>query len=172
MVVATSRPIQLGLAFSALGILAGCQAGNVSVSAGNDAADELDPSSSGEVAEGTPEEAGPLAATGPFDDGSYEVTGAYQSPNGAETIVVSLTLSDGIVAAATVTPQATNDTSSRYQGMFVGGFADEVVGKPLADIEVTRIAGSSLTGRGFNDALDQIRAEAQGTGSTSSGGSY
>jgi hypothetical protein len=44
--------------------------------------------------------------------------------------------------------------------MFIGGIADEVVGKDIDEISVSRVAGSSLTSGGFNDAIEQIKAEA------------
>jgi uncharacterized protein with FMN-binding domain len=119
-----------------------------------------------------PEATDELAAVGPIADGTYTVTGGYQSPSGPETIVVTVSVADGVVTQATVEPQATNSTSSRYQGQFAGGVADEVVGKSLAEIDVTRVAGSSLTGRGFNEAMDEIRSEAQAADSSSSTSSY
>ena len=171
MLTISSRPAALGLAVGSLAVLAGCQAGDVSVTIDSDALDDATTPDSTEVM-GAPETADQPAALGPVADGTYTVTGGYQSPNGPETVVVTVSVADGIVTAATVDPQATNSTSSRYQGQFAGGIADEVVGKPLAQVEVTRVAGSSLTGRGFNEAMDQIRSEAQAADLSSSSSSY
>lgn len=101
------------------------------------------------------------AAIEPADyaDGTYEAEGGYQSPNGPETVRVSITLSAGVVSAVEVTPQASG-TSQRYQGQFAGGIAAEAIGKPLDAIQVSRIAGSSLTSGGFNQALASIKADA------------
>jgi len=167
MLTTSSRPAALGLTVGSLAVLAGCQAGDVSVTVDSDVLDDTTAADSMEVTE-APEATDELATLGPIADGTYTVTGGYQSPNGAETIVVTVSVADGIVTEAIVEPQATNDTSSRYQGQFAGGIADEVVGKSLAEVDVTRVAGSSLTGRGFNEAMDQIRSEAQAADSSSS----
>ena len=167
MLTTSSRPAALGLAVGSLAVLAGCQAGDVSVSVEEEALDDATEATSTEVVE-SPEASDQPAAVGTMADGTYTVTGGYQSPNGPETVVVTVSIADGIVTDAVVEPQATNATSTRYQGQFAGGIASEVVGKPLAEVEVTRVAGSSLTGRGFNEALDQIRAEAEAASTSSS----
>ena len=94
-------------------------------------------------------------------DGSYRASGGYQSPNGPETIEVSITISNGVIESVEVIPQATNSTSKRYQGDFAGGLAAEVVGKSLEEADVTRVAGSSLTSGGFAEALQAIRQDAK-----------
>jgi len=106
-----------------------------------------------------PEPAAIEAVTGNYADGTFVATGGYQSPGGPETIEVSLTLADGVVTAVEVTPQAAG-TSQRYQDQFAGGVAVETVGKPIDQIDVGRIAGSSLTSGGFRDALTVIKADA------------
>lgn len=171
MLTTSSRPAALGLAVGSLAVIAGCQAGDVTVTADSDTLDDTAATDSTEVME-APEPADEPRMLGPAADGTYTVTGGYQSPNGAETIVVTVSVADGIITQATVEPQATNSTSARYQGQFAGGVADEVVGKSLAEVDVTRVAGSSLTGRGFNEAMDQIRSEAQAADSSSSSSSY
>lgn len=93
-------------------------------------------------------------------DGTYQAGGGYQSPNGPETIEVSLTITNGVIEEVSVTPGATSSTSKRYQGDFAGGIAAEVVGKSLDEVDVTRVAGSSLTSGGFQEALATIRQDA------------
>lgn len=95
-----------------------------------------------------------------YADGSYEAEGSYSNPGGESTVKVALTLSDGTISKVEVTPEASNGTSKQYQTQFAGGIADQVVGKSLDDLDVTKVAGSSLTSQGFNDAIDQIKAEA------------
>lgn len=97
-----------------------------------------------------------------YVDGEYRAQGGYQSPNGPETVQVSLTLEDGVIASIEVTPEASNGTSKRYQGQFSEGIATETLGKALDEIEVSRVAGSSLTSGGFAMALDTIKADARG----------
>ena len=60
-----------------------------------------------------------------------------------------------------VTPHATGGNSAQFQGQFASGIASEVVGVALEDVNVSRVAGSSLTSGGFNAAIDTIQAEAQ-----------
>lgn len=98
--------------------------------------------------------------TGDFADGTYSATGSYISPNGTETIDVEVTLTDNVISGVTVGTNPTNPTTSRFQMMFSGGIEAEVVGQRVDEVEVTRVAGSSLTGNGFTDALEQIKADA------------
>jgi hypothetical protein len=95
-----------------------------------------------------------------YADGDYSAEGSYSNPGGESTVKVALTISDGTISKVDVTPEATNGTSKQYQTQFAGGIADQVVGKSLDDIDVSKVAGSSLTSKGFNDAIDQIKAEA------------
>jgi uncharacterized protein with FMN-binding domain len=98
--------------------------------------------------------------TGPYEDGTYEATASYQSPNGTETIDVSITLADDVITAVEVTGNGESPDSKRYQGEFEDGIADVVVGKNIDEISVDKVGGSSLTSGGFNDAVEQIKAEA------------
>jgi hypothetical protein len=95
-----------------------------------------------------------------YADGDYSAEGSYSNPGGESTVKVALTISDGTISKVDVTPEATNGTSKQYQTQFAGGIADQVVGKSLDDLDVSKVAGSSLTAKGFNDAIDQIKAEA------------
>ena len=95
-----------------------------------------------------------------YKDGTYEATGNYTSPNGQEEIDVSITLADDVITAVTVTPEATNPNSVNYQGQFADGIAEVVVGKDIDEISVSRVAGSSLTSGGFNEAVETIKSDA------------
>jgi len=97
---------------------------------------------------------------GGYADGDYEAEGSYTNPGGESTVKVALTISDGTISEVTVTPEAENGTSKQYQAKFAGGIADEVVGRSLDDLDVSKVAGSSLTSQGFNDAIESIKAEA------------
>jgi len=95
-----------------------------------------------------------------YTDGEYAATGDYQSPEGSESIDVSVTLDDGVITAVEVTPNATSGNAERYQTQFAGGIADVVVGVAIDDLSVDKVAGSSLTSGGFNDAIEQIKDDA------------
>jgi len=101
------------------------------------------------------------ATDGTYTDGTYTAEGSYSTPGGEESIQVELTVADDVVTNVTVTPQATGGNAERFQGEFASGIADEVVGAELAGLSVDKVSGSSLTGDGFNAALDSIRADAE-----------
>jgi len=100
------------------------------------------------------------SATDGFTDGTYTAEGSYSTPGGEESISVELSVADGVVTDVTVTPEASGGNAARFQDEFASGIADEVVGQELAGLSVDKVSGSSLTGDGFNAALDQIRADA------------
>ncbi len=130
------RPIRAGAAFAGAAgmvVLAGC---------------------SGQAAPASPAEPREYA------DGIYTATGTYQTPESLEQVSVTLTLEGGVVTAVEVVGNPQTGDSVRFQGMFIGGIADAVVGKPIDEIAVRRVAGSSLTSGGFNQALAAIKAEA------------
>lgn len=98
-----------------------------------------------------------------FMAGEYSATGFYQSPGGSEEVKVTLTLlADGTIEDSQVTPLAASGTSRQYQSDFVNNYQSMVVGKNINEVELSRVAGSSLTSIGFNDALDQITEDAKG----------
>jgi uncharacterized protein with FMN-binding domain len=99
--------------------------------------------------------------TGIYQDGTYEVMGEYMSPGGPEQIAVKLTLSEGQIAAAEVQPQAERPNSVIFQGIFAENYQEFVLGKNIDELKLDKVAGSSLTPKGFNDALEKIKAEAQ-----------
>jgi uncharacterized protein with FMN-binding domain len=99
---------------------------------------------------------------GAYKDGTYTAEGSYQTPETVEKISVSLTIQDDTVTAVDVTGDPQAAETKHYQAQFIGGIAAQVVGKKLDDISVSRVSGSSLTSKGFTQALDTIRTEAKG----------
>lgn len=96
-----------------------------------------------------------------YKDGTYKATGSYNSPGGTETVNVSLTVKDGIVTDSTVSTSGNNPTGKMYQDQFVSGYKSQVTGKNIDSLSVTKVSGSSLTPKGFNQAVMQIKAEAK-----------
>lgn len=92
-------------------------------------------------------------------DGTYQADGNYTSPAGPESIGVKLTLKDGLVSDVIVEVKATHPASKKMQIAFAGGIKEQVIGKKLSDLNITKVAGSSLTGGGFNQALQKIKSE-------------
>ncbi|MGY4744940.1 hypothetical protein [Streptomyces sp. ATMOS53] len=93
-----------------------------------------------------------------YTDGTYRATGWYGSL--PSSIGVAVTLDHDVITDAEVTPNATGPTSLDYQRRFAEAIGDIVVGKDIHEVRVSRVAGSSGTPDGFNDALDRIKAEA------------
>ncbi|MET0813372.1 MAG: hypothetical protein ABWY03_09970 [Microbacterium sp.] len=100
------------------------------------------------------------SSTAEYADGTYTADGTYQTPESVETISVTVSLEDGVITAVDVEGDPQKAESKQYQGQFIGGISDEVVGKPIDEVSVSRVAGSSLTSGGFNEAIETIKAEA------------
>lgn len=96
-----------------------------------------------------------------YQDGRYSADGTYVSPNGTETVGVELTLASGTVTAVNITQHPSNPNTRKFQGEFSSGIAAQVVGKSIDELNVSKVAGSSLTSGGFNQALEKIKAEAK-----------
>jgi uncharacterized protein with FMN-binding domain len=95
-----------------------------------------------------------------FKDGTYSATGSYDSPGGTETIDVTVTLANNVITSVAATPRANVQEAAEYQQAFISGYQPLVVGKKITDVSLTRVAGSSLTSIGFNDAISQIESKA------------
>jgi uncharacterized protein with FMN-binding domain len=101
------------------------------------------------------------AGSAVYKDGTYSADGNYVSPNGTETVGVELTLAGGAVSDVTITPHPSNPNTKKFQGEFAGGIKSQFVGKKLDEIKVSKVAGSSLTSGGFNQAVAKIKSQAQ-----------
>ncbi len=97
-------------------------------------------------------------AAATYRDGEYEAKGWYGGQ--PSNIDVALTLRDGRVTDVEVTANATNETSRDYQERFAEAVPDVVVGKRLDEVRVSRLAGSSGTPDGFNQAIERIKDQA------------
>ena len=129
-------------------LLAGCASGETDTTAGTGSGTGGDAGSGSSSGEAT------------YADGTYEASGSYATPESVEQIQVTVELSDDVITAVEVVGDPTRPESERYQGEFIGGISDVVVGKDIDEISVSRVAGSSLTSGGFNDAIEQIKADA------------
>ena len=102
-----------------------------------------------------------IPANATFEDGTYTATGSYQTPGGIESIGVKVSLSGGVITDAQVTKQGKTGEAQEYQGEFVSNFKPQVVGKKITEVKLDRVAGSSLTSGGFNDAINNIAIQAK-----------
>ena len=74
--------------------------------------------------------------------------------------MVTVTLQDDVITAVDVSGDPQKLESEEYQSRFIVGIAEVVVGQDIDSISVSRVAGSSLTSGGFNQAIDTIKSEA------------
>lgn len=103
----------------------------------------------------------PAADTQAYTDGTYAATGSYTSPGGTEAIKISITIQADTVTATSAQGLANDRDAEVYQQSFIEGYKSLVIGKKLDSISLSRVSGSSLTSRGFNNALNQIKDQAQ-----------
>lgn len=98
---------------------------------------------------------------GAYKDGTYTAVGNYTSPGGAETLGVTLTIANGVVTTSEVEVQATRPISKTRQTDFKDNYKPQVEGKSIDELTLTKVSGSSLSPKGFNDAVEQIKQQAQ-----------
>jgi uncharacterized protein with FMN-binding domain len=148
-----NRSARTGAALAGVaGVIALASCGAVTVGASTD--EEAPTESTGtETSETASAEPG-------YADGTYTAEGSYQTPETIETVSVTVTLEDDVVTAVEVTGDPQARESRQYQGQFIAGIADEVVGVDIDDLAVDRVAGSSLTSGGFNEAIKRIKQDA------------
>lgn len=96
-----------------------------------------------------------------YKDGTYSKQGTYQSHAGDESIEITLVLKSDTVSEVQIVSNAEHDVSKKMQGLFIAGINAEVVGKKINELSVGKVNGSSLTGNGFNQALESIKSEAK-----------
>jgi uncharacterized protein with FMN-binding domain len=96
-----------------------------------------------------------------YKDGIYSAQGTYVSPGGSREIGLTITLENGVVTDTTFEGNAQDPQSKRFQGEFGDNYAPLIVGKDINDVTLTKVSGSSLTPKGFTDALEKIKTQAQ-----------
>lgn len=99
--------------------------------------------------------------TSPYKDGTYNAVGNYTSPGGRVSIDVTLSVKNGVVETVSLVPKATSPTSEQYVSDFVAHYKPLVVGKNLSTLNLSKVSGSSLTSKGFNAAIELIKAQAK-----------
>lgn len=150
----THKPFRIAqtavVTLMAVGALAACGAEN---------SDDRGASTGGTSSSQTSGESGAADA---FTAGTFSANGQYPTPGGLQGIGVTVSIeSDGTITDVEVEPKAQTGNSVQFQGKFAEGISSEVVGKSIAELSVDRVSGSSLTGVGFNRAIEDIVKEAQ-----------
>lgn len=101
-----------------------------------------------------------MMATGAYKNGTYTADGEYITPGGQEKVGVTLTLTDGVISEINVEEKGILATSKKMQADFGANYKPMVMGKNINEVTLTKVSGSSLTPKGFNDALTKIKAQA------------
>ena len=96
-----------------------------------------------------------------YKDGTYSAVGDYVSPGGDEQIGLQITLKGDVIVDAKVESKAFRKNTIKFQGIFISNFSPFVVGKKIDEVFLDKVSGSSLTPKGFNDALQKIKVEAK-----------
>jgi hypothetical protein len=91
---------------------------------------------------------------------TYTENVTYLTPARTEhKMAVTLKVANGIVTEADVVYDGKAGFSNPSQERFDGAFAGEVIGKPLAEISLSRVGGASLSSAAFNEAVAKIVAQ-------------
>ncbi|WP_218005324.1 hypothetical protein [Hydrogenophaga palleronii] len=94
-----------------------------------------------------------------YRNGTYTAEGLYGGL--PSRLTVTLTLAADRIQAVSVRTHATDPTSLDYQRRFAEAVPALVKGRPIADVQISKLAGSSVTPDGFNEALARIREQAR-----------
>lgn len=94
-----------------------------------------------------------------YQNGTYTAEGLYGGL--PSKLTVTLTLADDLVQAVSVRTHATDPTSLDYQRRFAEAVPALVKGRPIAEVRIGKLAGSSVTPDGFNAAVERIREQAR-----------
>ncbi len=143
------------LAIATLGVLlAGCSANSVTGTTHETSSEPVAMNSSdASISVSVP--------TSTYTDGTYSAQGKYTSPAGPETEDVTITLRGNVITDATFKGNAVGTRSREYQKKFSEGFKEAVIGKPIDQLSLTVVNGSSLTPAGFMNAVENIKAQAK-----------
>lgn len=107
-----------------------------------------------------PSETAPVPAEATtYRNGLYSTEVNYRTPAGMYKMNVSLTLSNDTITKTTI---AFDEAAlkSDYSGDFAGSYENEVLGKDLGTIDLSRVGGASLTSKAFNSAVATIKTKA------------
>lgn len=147
------------LAAVAIGVLASCSTETAAGDTGSGTSASSDTASSGTASSSSTSSSSSSSSTAGAN-GTWTESGSYSTPGGQESVKVTLTAKAGTVSAVKVSGSGGTPNSRQYQSAFESGISSAVVGKPLATLKVGAVSGSSLTGNGFNAAVEKIRADA------------
>lgn len=102
---------------------------------------------------------------GEYKAGKYTSEGEYTSPAGPEKVKVTVALkADGTISDIEFVGETEHPMSKKFQGLFASGYKPLVMGKKIDEVQLDKVSGSSLTPKGFNDAIEKIKTQAEAKG--------
>lgn len=82
----------------------------------------------------------------------------YLAPPGREEIEIVISAQDGKISEVKAIPKGVNDMSKKIQNGFALAINSELAGKKISDLEeLAVVAGASLTTKGFNSMIPEIK---------------
>jgi hypothetical protein len=161
----TSRKREIVVRLTAVAVIAGLVGAVIVVTKKQPSASMVGATTSNAAssksAQTTSTTSGSTAKNNSYKNGTFVASGSYDSPGGTESITVSVTLQNGVVTATSAQSGATDEDAKEFQAQFISGYKQLVIGKSISNLSLSRVSGSSLTSQGFNEAIDQIKQEAQ-----------
>jgi hypothetical protein len=154
-ILRTRTALATAAGLSLVGALAGCASTTSAASSTGTSSSTTSSSGSGTSATSTSDD------TTSFKDGTYSADGSYVSPGGEEEIAVTITVKNDLIATVSVRTVSADSEGAQYEAQFASGISAVAVGKNLGTLSVGSVAGSSLTGQGFDAALASIRSKAE-----------
>lgn len=113
------------------------------------------------VAQRSPAQTPDQAVISEYKNGTYTSIGSYVSPGGPEEIELTLVITNDVVEDAVLVAKAELPASKFFQDKVAAAYKEFVVGKNINEVRLDAIAGSSLTPIGFNEAVENIKAQAK-----------
>ncbi|HEY0964439.1 MAG TPA: hypothetical protein VGE31_01445 [Candidatus Paceibacterota bacterium] len=105
----------------------------------------------------------PVATTeaNDYKDGTYKTQVTYFTPNRDEYLLdVSLTIKDDVVTDSKIIYSQGAEVDPNPQ-RFEKAYRTEIIGKDIDTLNLSRVGGASLTTAAFNNALTEIKADAE-----------
>lgn len=87
----------------------------------------------------------------------------YKTPAGSDRVEFSIAIdTDGVITNASATALSENEISKKRQMAFAEGIPAVITGKKLSDLSaIDTVGGSSLTTMAFNEALAELKLQAE-----------
>lgn len=99
----------------------------------------------------------PVAKTD-YKNGTYTSSTNFRTPDGTYQINVTLTVSNDTVTGSNVSFDSKGARDS-YSKRFSNSYQNQVIGRDLGNLSLSRVGGASLTTRAFNSVVAGIKQQ-------------